>query len=826
MTSPAESDYGSELDYTDEALAAQLDQAESIAQLFIKQPERIVNAASGSSQTRAQDQQESGATTESTSERFRTVLEELEGVQVIGEDKRSLWSVATFRPFVSRQQGTERHRCVRERYRKRRGWGALSVSDFASPMWCEVQHTYRLASKSWLPALSRPPTITTSNGVEIPIDQAKTVRRDKILDGGTTVHSRIQKQVMGDVQQVRVETEGGESWWALRILNTIVALSVLIEQGRVRELPVVGFVGDHVVFGVIDEVERREIQVPPRPRPQVSTASETGSSSSTRSYSSGKVQPATPKKSKRSKPVTQTSNNQLTLLTYFSPSPTKVSTTDPATVAADKLKRKDPVPGSDDALFRDLTSEDDLADLAALAEVEELERLRHEFEHESPRTRWGYVLSDTKTRFNRSIPPVPETQPSRLQLMLYHRLLTSLLLPQPEPPPPRSSPSLPAASLGPYPLVPTGPFDWRRLYAKFGLEPDRVLGRAFLDSVRPIIAGSELEDLLGAPETLGAYVEALSKIAMMLTGEKGREDNEVLESQLEITYVLRQDDDEDHGNGQRKRKKNWKGRRSATKQKEQERREEVALTPDRDEEADLDKAIRLSLEDQATARTRKEEDVVSLVANPSLPLPSPLAVPLNLPPPLSQQTVSNDDDHDDVSLPLNSQASAVSALPEPARPFGDGATRARYNLRSGAEGTKIDASRAPSPNRVAKSSQASSPSSSVSGPPSSVPPNVIGTTRFPLSFPLLSSHLARSLSYWNGEREAVGVSIEHVNRCRTCEFEDGCEWRQAKAKEAAEARNGREKRRREVEVEDAAGGDRDGVASAQPEPGTEASRAR
>jgi len=109
----------------------------------------------------------------------------------------------------------------------------LSVSHFAGPTWCEYQHTYRLASKSWLPSLERPATITTSKGLELVVDKKKTVKREKVLVDGTKVHSKIEKQVMGDIQQVKVETEGKESWWALRILNTIVSLSILIERGRV-----------------------------------------------------------------------------------------------------------------------------------------------------------------------------------------------------------------------------------------------------------------------------------------------------------------------------------------------------------------------------------------------------------------------------------------------------------------------------------------------------------------------------------------------------------------------------------------------------------------
>lgn len=132
----------------------------------------------------------------------------------------------------------------------------MSVSDFASPTWCEVsstslllpylslpftdtprngqyQHTYRLASKPWLPPLDRPATITTSRGLQISVDSTKTVKRERVLVGGTQVHSKIEKAVMGDIEQIKVETEGGESWWSLRILNTIVSLSILIEKGRV-----------------------------------------------------------------------------------------------------------------------------------------------------------------------------------------------------------------------------------------------------------------------------------------------------------------------------------------------------------------------------------------------------------------------------------------------------------------------------------------------------------------------------------------------------------------------------------------------------------------
>lgn len=147
----------------------------------------------------------------------------------------------------------------RERYRKQRGWGALSVSDLSGPSWCEVtaavqrplsfttradrtlaqvQHTYRLASKPFLPPLERPATITTAAGAVIQVDATRTVKRESILDRGKEVHRRIEKQVMGDVEEVKVNVTGKEEWWALRILNTIICLHTLLENGKVvRFLP-------------------------------------------------------------------------------------------------------------------------------------------------------------------------------------------------------------------------------------------------------------------------------------------------------------------------------------------------------------------------------------------------------------------------------------------------------------------------------------------------------------------------------------------------------------------------------------------------------------
>jgi len=61
--------------------------------------------------------------------------------------------------------------------------------------------------------------------------------------------------------------------------------------------------------------------------------------------------------------------------------------------------------------------------------------------------------------------------------------------------------------------------------------------------------------------------------------------------------------------------------------------------------------------------------------------------------------------------------------------------------------------------------------------------NIIGTKKFKYSEAILKAHLDSVLSWWHGEREPRGVDIENVGRCNSCEYRDGCEWREQKALE-------------------------------------------
>jgi exonuclease V len=400
--------------------------------------------------------------------------------------------------------------------------------------------------------------------------------------------------------------------------------------------------------------------------------------------------------------------------------------------------------------------------------------------------------------------------------MLYHRLFTSLLQPEP---PPDTSPSSPPVHLGnPRALVPTGPFLWSKLYSKFNLDSTASLPEAFLSTIKPVIEGSELEELVGEAKTLAEFVFALGKVGELL--RSGGQQEEILEKELEISYVLRQED---------ARGNDWKGRRSAKKKGGQQSNKNAEESLDRDERADLEAAIALSLQDQTTqgqpdrtfdnkfvptvevkpklisiAQDSLEPDdsdsQLPFLANPSLPLP------FTLPPPLSQSSAHDEDDlAAPFSLPTNSQSNGRDEETTPAVAF-DQSRRGRYNLRprnlnTTTPTTALVSTEPGSSSNVRKRSRSPSPAASpTTSPPSrrsstTSPPTLIGVTRFPLSLSLLSSHLARSLSYWNGERQPEGVSIENVKRCRTCEFEEGCEWRAGKAKEMEQAARERKRAR-------------------------------
>lgn len=135
-----------------------------------------------------------------------------------------------------------------------RGQGSLSVSDLVGPVWCEMQFDYRLRSLPHLPPDQRPDHIESARGKVISMDKSKVQTKERILRRGEVIHKRLEQEIYPT--EVKVNTSTREDVWALRFLNMFSALEALITVGTCRELPVVGFVGDVLVRGVIDEIKR------------------------------------------------------------------------------------------------------------------------------------------------------------------------------------------------------------------------------------------------------------------------------------------------------------------------------------------------------------------------------------------------------------------------------------------------------------------------------------------------------------------------------------------------------------------------------------------
>ena len=590
-----------------------------------------------------------------------------------------------------------------EQFRRRRGFGSLSVSDLVAPSWCEVQHSYRLLSHAHLPASQRPATITTPAGNTLAVSLSSMLVRDRILDSGTATHARIEKAVMGDVVAIEVAVAGREEVWALKVVNLVVLLEMLLVEGKVREVPVWGFVGDKLVLGVVDQVERRERVV----------------GDDEASVSEPKRRPPSP----------------------------------PARLTP-------PIQDDDDPADTALTAEEEAALQEILLEQNDKWRTTPLSPPPPPRSiRTGFLLSDTKTRHSRSLPPPADSRSAKLQLMLYHRLLAGILGPTSQSPTSQDAPSRPAgtptslASPGRsrHPHSPTA-----QLIAHLGLAADVRLSDAFLESVNPLLTPTS-HALLAHAVTLADFFAGLGRMSELVGGD------EALHARLEVNYVLRTA----AGGWEKKNRGPQRGRRAT----------------------ELTKGGPCAAGAQAgTGGVDGAGGAASGLppsqAEPSSPGP---VLPARVSPDTASPTVTSN--HSlrrskrlkPTPVPVPAAFSSCSPLPSPLhRPASD--------IPVPVELVKPLFIRqcTPDPHETAPM---------VPKPPSEEDPDFIGTEAFAVDGALLDAWLASAMSLWLGERAPEGVSLEQTGRCRGCEFSEDCEWLTAKAEEVrAEAEAKRRKR--------------------------------
>ena len=364
-------------------------------------------------------------------------------------------------------------------------------------------------------------------------------------------------------------------------------------------------------------------------------------------------------------------------------------------------------------------------------------------DHDLILVRSGYMLSDSKSRSVNSTPPKDASRGSRLQLMVYHQLLSALLL----------SPIISTTPAKPD-ILGISPFSWERLYAQISLSSTLALCDSFLDQIKALVVDTSLESLLEGSTTLEDFVDVLQRFAEVFR----KEDGTVLEREMEICFRLR-----NHLRYTPRKNNVTRQREFLERNKAEKERIQQACLVAETEELELAKALKESL---AMSDTQVEKELTPVFSLPSIEMDKDLEEP----------GASLWD------LPTNSQATPV--------------TPHRHDTRLKRRIISLDNERLTSPVAIALPPTSVSATSFPTTPPPAFPPadethltkgSIIGTDQFTMDESELSDWLRGIVALWKGEKEPEGVSIENASRCRTCEFEEGCEWRFAKAKEHAVA---------------------------------------
>ncbi|KAJ4002253.1 exonuclease V [Lentinula boryana] len=267
----------------------------------------------------------------------------------------------------------------------------FSVTDLVSPAWCEVQFDYGLRQQRHRKLQYRPASFVTEQGKEIIVDQGVAAKSDATKKTGSIVHRELEQEIRPEEIKVEIETE--EERWALRIINMIDCVDSLLLLGCAREMPVFGLVEGNAVVGVIDEITYSPVSP--------------SSYDKKRGFHSSSSTPQKPKRTRRSP-----SPSQARITSFMSPAKAPVSET---------FFTSDPPPSSSSHL----------------------------------KTSSTLHLIDTKTRRTNSLPRDEDALSSRLQLMLYHRMLTNL-------------------------MSTSGSFDFSSFWQQLGLNDTALFSRKFL----------------------------------------------------------------------------------------------------------------------------------------------------------------------------------------------------------------------------------------------------------------------------------------------------------------------------------------------------------
>ncbi|KAJ9096375.1 hypothetical protein QFC21_005197 [Naganishia friedmannii] len=669
-----------------------------------------------------------------------------------------------------------RKRSLFEKFRKR---GFFSVTDLVAPSWCEVQ---------------------TSTGAVIVLNKEIAGTGEKIMRKGEQVHKKLEREI--HPVEVEVKTDSREDVWGLRFLNMLASLEALMTLGKCRELPVVGFVRGYLLVGVIDEITRKPLVTYTKNKSLTSL-------SQPRTEKSTVLQPSDHREEK-------------TQSTKSVKSPSK---------RTEKGKSSDPPRSSPQktlfAFYRPLGSRPAPTST---------------FSHD--RTHVLYV-SDSKTRAGGTMPKEENSTNGKMQLMLYKEMLDGMIVeglrqyareqkteqsgesdssdefqvvdakldaeiicidtdgneaaasrskamsPRRE----RKSGGVVSSSTG----SAIDPFTWPALFDHLALDATEPFTETFLAQSRPLIGGNSLSATVSGARNLqqmtSCWAEYVSKLGLGTIDPKL---NDVgIEQALNKETVGRK-------MGRSEKLLSLVYRRIGKSSKKKLRQARSGTDSGQVREGDKGKKRR-------RRRNAKEDDIV---ASPDLPtegleagevvtaeptdstptqsssameveeertLQLAIAESLNITPGISAE--------DTGASSSRMNATQPKALADDEEPLLESLLPRERRIEAG---TPYPPESGPShsqpldimePPPFIDSDHATSSSTGVIATPDA-DGSIIGSHRFAYSSTLLTEHIERILQFWTGAREPTGVTIENTSRCGWCEFEDGCEWRAAKAMEA------------------------------------------
>lgn len=380
-----------------------------------------------------------------------------------------------------------------------------------------------------------------------------------------------------------------------------------------------------------------------------------------------------------------------------------------------------------------------------------------------PRTH-RLIISDSKTRASGHLPKFEDTRAGQYQVMLYKELLDALMISAPYPAPAAGA-ILPTSTTG----------GFTKIFDHLDLDPSAPFSDGFLAQASAIIIGnglrwgaSDARCLLQLADCWTQYVQELG-LGSPVNGKKEQPSSD------DLQLVFRRAGNDKKARSRKRRKKR--------EVKRIYRREKTPKAEDVD--ADVQKAIHLSLLDVSDppASHMTESQVSAILDPPREPAPAPTRQPERSNTlrhndscaSLFDQDSEQDREDDELALAIE-----MSLTQEP-QPMASSTT---------VEVPVISSQETPT---AAKSPLAEPQSQPEPEPTPAAEENgssgaIIGRLSFPHNPEKLAEHLTWALGYWRGEREPQGVSLEQTRRCAWCEFEEGCEWRAAKAREVLEAK--------------------------------------